>query len=422
MDIVLVGVNHKTAPVEMRERVAFSDNCIDEALSALVGREGLEEGLIVSTCNRVELLASAPDGIDKGLTEITSFLCDFHSLTINSLNGHLYKRTGEDAIKHIFRVTSSLDSMVVGEPQILGQVKDAYHAAVKAGSIGRVLTLLMDRAISVARRVRNETGISLNAVSVSSVAVELGMKIFGDLQGKTVLLVGAGEMAELAAKNLVEAGAAHLIVTNRTPEKAEAIAHQFGGATVGFDAFYDILPTADVVICSTGAPDFVINYAAANKALKLRKKGPIVFVDIAVPRNIDPQVSDIANCFVFDIDDLQSVVETNLKERERQAQVAETIIESEVQRFIGSLRTMDFGPVVLELKKLLNDMAVAEMKRNRKHLGSLTQEQEEAIQNVLIPALVNKLSHPMIVHMRASMREGERSPVLDEIRKMVRLD
>lgn len=422
MSIVLIGVNHKTAPVEMREKLAFANNEIDTALSTLVGQPAVEEGLIVSTCNRVEVLASSQDGVDSGINDLAGFLCDFHNLPKHSVEPHLYRHTGEEAIKHIFRVTSSLDSMVVGEPQILGQVRDAYQCAVKAGTVGRILGLLMDRAISVARRVRSETGISLNAVSVSSVAVELGMKIFGTLEGKTVLLVGAGEMAELAARNLVESGAKHLIVTNRTPEKAEAIAKEHNGSTVGFDAFYDVLLSADVVLCSTGAREYVIDFAEASRTLKLRRKGPIVFVDIAVPRNIDPRVAEIANCFVFDIDDLQAVVDTNLQERRRQADIAEEIIASEVERFISNLRSLDIGPSVVELKKLLGDMALAEVKRHRKQLGSLTSEQEEAIRDILIPALVNKLSHPLIVQMRSSMRNGEQAPVLEELRKMVRLD
>jgi glutamyl-tRNA reductase len=422
MDIVLIGVNHKTAPVELRERLAFSEAAIPEALSNLVDHGVLEEGLIVSTCNRIELLATAPSGMEPGLALLAEFLCGFHKLSPYELDGHLYRCSGPDAVKHVFRVTSSLDSMVVGEPQILGQVKEAYHQAVEAGTIGRILSQLMDRAISVARRVRNETGISQNPVSVSSVAVELGCKIFGSLAGKTILLVGAGEMAELAARSLLESGSSRLIVTSRTADHAESIARKFGGGAVSFEAFYDVLPSADIVICSTGAPEYIIKHSEVGRALNSRRKGPILFIDISVPRNIDPKVGEVENAFIFDIDDLQSVVQANLREREREAQAGETIVESEVQHFLAHLRSLDIGPSIVELKQVIQEIALSELKRNRKHLGAFSPEQEAALREVLIPALVNKLSHPIIVHMRAAARNGEPASVLDELRKMIRIE
>jgi glutamyl-tRNA reductase len=424
MSIVLIGLSHKTAPVEMRERLAFNQSLIEEALSRLVDQQTLDEGLIVSTCNRVELLASSPDGAQKGIERLTGFLYDFHQVPTDSINGHLYRHADLDAIRHIFRVASSLDSMVVGESQILGQVKEAYQQAVSAGTVGRILSQLMHRTLSVAKRVRTETAVSQNPVSVSSVAVELARKIFDDLSGKTVLLVGAGEMAELAARNLMEAGTSKLIVTSRTTERAEAIAHQFGGGAVNFEAFYEVLSSADIVLCSTGAPDYVITTAETRRALKARarRKGPVLFIDISVPRNIDPAIASLEDSFLFDIDDLDQVIRANIREREREAEVAEAIIESEVQQFLKDLRSLDIGPAVLEVKELLFHMAVGEFKRNRKRLGSLNAEQEAAIQDVLIPALVNKLSHPVIVHLRAAARSGETTEVLDELRKMVRLD
>jgi glutamyl-tRNA reductase len=422
MSIVLVGLNHRTAPVELRERLAFGDSLIPEALATLVDHEAVEEGLIVSTCNRVELLASAPKDAERGIDQLARFLCDYHSLASTDVSNHIYRHAGESAIKHVFRVASSLDSLVVGEPQILGQVKDAYQHAVEAGTIGRVLSQLMDRAISVARRVRNETAIAQNPVSVPSVAVELALKIFGDLSGKTVMLVGAGEMAEIAARNLIAAGASHLVVTNRTADRAEALAREFGAGAVSFEALYDVLPSADVVICSTGAPDYVLRASDTARAMKTRKKGPIVFIDISVPRNVDPALASAQNSFVFDIDDLESVVETNLKERQRHAESAEMIIDAEVKHFMGHLKSLDIGPSIVELKQVLSEMALVELKRNRKRLGTLTQEQEAAIREILIPALVNKLSHPMIVHLRSAARNGDRVQILEELRKMVRVD
>jgi glutamyl-tRNA reductase len=310
----------------------------------------------------------------------------------------------------------------VGESQILGQVKEAYQCAVEAGTVGRVLSQLMNRTINVAKRIRTETAVAQNPVSVSSVAVELARKVFGDLSDKTVLLVGAGEMGELAARALVEAGTSKLIVTNRTAERSEEMARKFSSGSVNFEALYDVLPSADIVLCSTGAPGYVIHPAETKKALKSRKRGPLLFIDISVPRNIDPAVTGLDNTFLFDVDDLESVVKSNLREREREAQLAEVIIESEVEGFMNQLRSLDLGPAVVEVKQLLSQMALSEYRRNRKRLGALNAEQEAAIQDILLPALVNKLSHPVIVHLRHAARNGEPTEVIEELRKMIRID
>jgi glutamyl-tRNA reductase len=406
----------------MRERLAFGESLLSDALSRLVDQEIVDEGLIVSTCNRVELIASTPAGADRGLDRLTDFLTEFHQLPPNTLNGHLYKHADTNAIKHLFRVASSLDSLVVGESQILGQVKEAYQHAINAGTIGRILSQLMHRALSVAKRIRTETGVAQNPVSVSSVAVELARKIFEDLSDKTVLLVGAGEMGELAARSLIEAGTSKLIVTNRTAERAEEIASKYSGGAVNFEAFYDVLPSADIVICSTGAPDYVIRTAETKRALRSRKKGPVLFVDISVPRNIDPGLAALENAFLFDVDDLDSIVKTNIREREQEARQAESIIDAEVEHFVEQLRSLDIGPAVIEVKELLAQIVVSEFKRNRKRLGELSPEQETAIEEILIPALVNKLSHPMIVHIRNAARDGKPTQMMDELRKMIRID
>jgi glutamyl-tRNA reductase len=422
MNIVLVGLSHKTAPLEMRERLAFGESLLSDALARLVDQEIVDEGLIVSTCNRVELIASSPSGADRGLDCLTDFLSDFHQLPPGALNGHVYRHADANAIKHLFRVASSLDSMVVGESQILGQVKEAYQHAVNAGTIGRVLSQLMHRTLTVAKRIRTETGVAQNPVSVSSVAVELARKIFEDLSDKTVLLVGAGEMGELAARSLIDAGTSKLIVTNRSAGRAEEIASKYLGGAVNFEAFYDTLPSADIVLCSTGAPDYVIRRAETKRALKYRKKGPLLFVDISVPRNIDPGLAELENVFLFDIDDLDSVVKTNIRERQIEAVQAETIIDAEVQLFVQHLRALDIGPAVVEVKELLSQIATGEFRRNRKRLGDLTPEQEAAIEDVLIPALVNKLSHPMIVHLRNAASDGKPTQMVEELRKMIRID
>jgi glutamyl-tRNA reductase len=422
LSIVLVGLSHKTAPLDMRERLAFGESLLSDALLKLVDQETVDEGLIVSTCNRVELIASTPSGADRGLDCLSDFLSDFHQLPPDTLNGHVYRHADANAIKHLFRVASSLDSMVVGESQILGQVKEAYQQAVNAGTIGRVLSQLIHRTLTVAKRIRTETGVAQNPVSVSSVAVELARKIFEDLSDKTVLLVGAGEMGELAARSLIDAGTSKLIVTNRSAGRAEEIASKYSGRAVNFEAFYDTLPSADIVLCSTGAPDYVIRRAETKRALKSRKKGPVLFVDISVPRNIDPGLAGLENVFLFDVDDLDSVVKTNIRERGMEAERAETIIDAEVQHFVQQLRALDIGPAVVEVKELLSQIATSEFKRNRKRLGDLSPEQETAIEDVLIPALVNKLSHPMIVHLRNAASEGKPTQMVEELRKMLRLD
>jgi glutamyl-tRNA reductase len=406
----------------MRERLAFAESTLNDALPRLIDQETLDEGLIVSTCNRVELIASSAAGADRGLDWMTAFLSNYHRLSPNDFNGHLYKYADAGAIKHVFRVASSLDSLVVGESQILGQVKEAYQCAVDAGTVGRVLSQLMHRALSVAKRVRTETGVALNPVSVSSVAVELARKIFEDLSEKSVLLVGAGEMAELAARSLIEAGTGKLTVTNRTAERAEQIAVKYSGGAVNFEAFYDVLPSADIVLCSTGAPDYVVRSAETKRALKTRKKGPMLFIDISVPRNIDPALAALENVFLFDIDDLDSIVKANIREREREATRAETIIEAEVQQFVQQLHSLDIGPSVVEVKELLSQIVASEFRRNRKHLGELTSEQEQAIERVFVPALVNKLSHPMIIHLRNAARDGKPTQMMDELRKMIHID
>lgn len=407
MSILLVGVNHKTAPVEIRERLAFNDEACARGLRQLVDGEIVREGLIVSTCNRVEILgATSGDQLEFGAGRIAQFLDTSGSLPAGFLNAHLYSHTNEEAVRHLFRVASSLDSMVVGEPQVLGQVRHAYALGVEAGTVGRVLNRLVHHTFRVAKRVRSETGIAANAVSISYMAVELGKKIFDSLKGCSVLLIGAGEMAELSARHLVNAGAARVTIANRTEETARQIAAEFGAATVPLDQLDQVLPAADVIICSTGAPDFVVTEARTRKALARRRNRPTCFIDISVPRNIDPAVSNIPNVFVFDIDDLESVITSNIREREREAERAELIVQSEVMQFQQKLRLMDIGPSIGALRQNMQDVARAEMARQRKRLGPLTKDQEEAIESLLM-STVNKISHPLISQMRRFYETGE---------------
>lgn len=400
MSIVLVGVNHKTAPVEVRELLAFSDEACAKGLRRLVDGDIVREGLIVSTCNRVEILsATSSEQLEQGTQRITAFLNRNQTLPPEFLGQHIYSHRNEEAVRHLFRVASSLDSMVVGEPQVLGQVRRAYSVAVEAGTAGRVLNRLVHHTFRVAKRVRSETGIAANAVSISYMAVELGKKIFDTLKDQTVLLVGAGEMAELSARHLMNAGASKLLIANRTAEAATRVAEELGAQQVAFDDLQASLSEADFVICSTGSSEFVITEQMVKHAREKRRNRPMCLIDISVPRNIDPNAGKVANVFVFDIDDLESVITSNIREREREAERAELIVQSEVMQFQQSLRLMDVGPSIGALREKMQEMARSELVRQRKHLGPLTPEQEVAIEQLLI-STVNKISHPVINQMR----------------------
>ena len=400
MSILLIGVNHKTAPVEIRERLAFNDEACANGLRELVDGVVVREGLIVSTCNRVEILgATATDQLEFSAGRVAEFLDTSGRLPAGFLEKHLYRHTDEQAVRHLFRVASSLDSMVVGEPQVLGQVRHAYSLAVEAGTAGRILNRLVHHTFRVAKRVRNETGIAASAVSISYMAVELGKKIFDSLKGCTVMLIGAGEMAELSARHLVNAGVSRVVIANRTEETARQIAEDFGATTVSLDQLDQFLSEPDVIICSTGAPDYVLTEERVRKALERRRNRPTCFIDISVPRNIDPAVSKVPNVFLFDIDDLESVISSNIREREREAERAELIVQSEVMQFQQKLRLMDVGPSIGALRQNMQEVARAELTRQRKRLGPLTKEQEEAIE-LLLMSTVNKISHPILNQMR----------------------
>ena len=411
MSIVLVGVNHKTAPVEVRELLAFSEAACTEGLRALVDGEVVREGLIVSTCNRVEVLtATTSEQITQSHERISNFLSESRNLSRDQFRDYSYSHIDDQAVRHIFRVASSLDSMCVGEPQVLGQVRQAYSVALEAGTAGRVLNRLIHQAFRVAKRVRSETGIAANAVSISYMAVELGKKIFGSLKGQSVLLIGAGEMAELSARHLINAGVSKVLIANRTEESAERLAKEFGGEAVNFEKLADYLPNADIVVCSTGAGDYVVTANMAREALTRRRNRPAFFIDISVPRNLDPAIGELPNAFIFDIDDLESVVSSNIREREREAERAELIVDSEVMQFHQSLRVLEIGPSIGAMRKTFHDIARSEMSRQRNRLGTLTPEQERAVEALLI-STVNKISHPLMERMRRSLDDGDNESI-----------
>ena len=395
MSFILVGLNHRTAPVGVRERLAFPSDRLVAAHQLLQRQFGLTEGMIVSTCNRVEVIASCP-GQDDAVERIKSFLYGYHSLEPPFLEKYLYRYLESAVIKHVFRVASSLDSMVVGESQILGQMKQAYTTAREAGSVGSELNHLMHRAFFVAKRIRTETQIGASAVSISSVAVELARKIFGDLRGKSILLLGAGKMSELAAQNLLNSGISRLFVINRTPEKAKELASNLGGTPLPFQEIGRSLVGADIVLVSTGADSFVLRKDQVQSVIRERKYAPLFLVDISVPRNVDPRVNEIENVFLYDIDDLQSVIQTNLSGRNREAELAEKIVLEEVQNYLRRLSTFEVGQVINRLRRRIEEICLSELERNRDTFTEADQEQLEKV----IRRAARKIAHPLILQIK----------------------
>ncbi|HDY88671.1 MAG TPA: glutamyl-tRNA reductase, partial [bacterium] len=333
MNILVIGLNHKTAPIEVREKVAFDGPKLDEAIAALKNSAEVKENIILSTCNRVEIYANV-NGLDSGIESIKEFISNFHEVPRDLLDKSLYIHKGAEAVKHMYRVASSLDSMIVGEPQILGQLKDAYDTALKNKSTGVFLNKLMRKSVSVAKRIRTETKIAESAVSISFAAVELAKKIFDDLSTKSFMLIGAGEMAELAARHLINNGVKDVYVTNRTIARAEELATEFNGKVIPFESFIQELQHTDIVICSTGAPHYILMKDHVHQTMKARKQKSVFIIDISVPRNIDPEINDLDNVYLYDVDNLQGVIETNIQERAKEAEKAEKIVNEEIGSFL----------------------------------------------------------------------------------------
>ncbi len=415
--IVVVGLSHKTAPLEVREALAFAKEGLVEALGRLRSEVGLAEAMVLSTCNRVEIYGRANEAVAPALG---SFLADYHRRPAGELDPFLYRLEGEQAVRHAFRVAASLDSMVLGEPQILGQVKEAYQAAEKAGALGSVLNALRNRSIAAAKRARTETGIGENAVSVSYVAVELARKIFGELQDRSVLLVGAGKMSELAARHLVRSGARATVLGGRTFEKAEQLAAALGGTAAPFESLRAELMKADIVISGTGAPGIVIRAEDIQAASGGRRGRPLFLIDIAVPRDIDPEAAKLSGVFLYDLDDLKSVAEANLRERQKEAAAAEALVEREVNEFLEWRRSLEVVPVLVELRRRADEIRRAEVEKARKRLGPMTPEQEEALE-AMTSAIVNKLLHAPTVHLKEIASNGHASEHMGLIRKLLGL-
>jgi glutamyl-tRNA reductase len=416
MNLALIGINHRTAPVEVRERMHIPESRQREAVSDLIHREGIREGLILSTCNRVEVVTSAEDRVDAEPI-IRQFLAEHHHFELAPYQRFFYRYEQQEVVRHLFRVAASLDSMIVGEPQILGQLKRAYALACEAGGLNGSLKEIVNQALAVARRVRRETALGSAAVSVSYAAVELAKKIFGSLEGKTIFVIGAGKMGELAAKHLLRSGASAIFVTNRTYERAVQLAAAFRGTAIAFEQLFEHLPKADIVISSTGAPGYVVHKEQAARILSARRNRPVFFVDIAVPRDIDPRVNELDNTFVYDIDDLGQVVEANKKQREREAVWAEEIVQEEVQRTMRRLASRDLVPTIVALEDRLNAIRVGEIERYHSRLGNLTPDQRQAVET-LTRGIVNKILHGPITELKSGAGQPEQAALVRLVRRI----
>lgn len=419
MKLLLTGVSHNTAPVEVRESLAFRAEDLPRALQDLRSRAGVNEALILSTCNRVEITVTTEDSIDPQTT-VDLFLTDHRPVPADGIGPHVYRYEGREAIHHLFRVAASLDSMVVGEPQILGQLKVAYTAAKDAGAVCGWLDGLLTRAFGVAKRVRSETGIGQMAVSVSYAAVELARKIFGSLAGRTVMIVGAGKMSELAARHLRRSGASHVFVTNRTHDRAMEMARLFQGTPVEYDRFHATLPEVDILIASSAAPHYILNKEEMQRVIAARRNKPAYLIDLAVPRNIDPSVNDVANVFLYDIDDLQEVVNANLRVRMKEAERAETLVSEEVERMMARLKVVEITPTIVGLQEQLEQIRSAEIEKARRRYGPFTPQQEEALE-AATRAIINKVAHGPISELRVQAGKPDGVHAVALIKKVFHL-
>jgi glutamyl-tRNA reductase len=420
MNLLLVGVNHKTAPVALREKLAALIPDVEAAYERLKDLAELPEVLLYSTCNRVEVLCATEDPATAG-ARVQAFFAGNPEVSPELLEEALYVRQDQEAVAHLFRVAASLDSMVVGEPQILGQVKEAYRVATKNRATGPILNRLLHKTFSVAKRVRSETGIGDHAVSVSFAAVALGKKIFGDLAGKTVVLVGAGEMGELALEHLKAQGAGRIIIANRTLERGLALARRFGGEAVSLDELEEQLLAADILISSTGAGDYLLTRDQVKAAMRRRRQRPLFLIDIAVPRDLDPAINDLDNVYLYNIDDLREVVDGNVQQRHQEATRAERLVAAEALKFMGWLSTLAVYPTIIALKEKAEGICQAELKKTLAQLGPLTEEQRQSLA-VLTQSITAKMLHDPIIFLKRNRHPKKPHQELDLIRRLFNLD
>jgi glutamyl-tRNA reductase len=419
LELIIIGLNHKTAPIEIRERLAFQESEIEKALSQAHSLPSLKENMILSTCNRVELYAISQE-VEKSIGDLKDFLSRFHSLPLDLFEKSLYLMVGEEAVRHIFRVASSLDSMVVGEPQILGQIKAAYTLATESKTSGLILHRLLHRAFSVAKRVRTETRIGNSAVSVSSVAVELAERIFGSLEQRTILLIGAGEMCELAARHLMAGGAEKILVTNRTYDRALSLARQFDGEAIHFEDMGQGLRKADIVISATDATQYLIDCEQMVRVMKERKQRPIFFIDIADPRDIAPEVGDLENIYLYNIDDLQKVANENIKDREKETQKAQAIVQDEVAKFVRWYQSLEITPTIIALREKCEEIRKRELEKMLSIHPHLSEKERQSLE-AMTSAIVNKILHDPFSRLKRNDEEAMSDFYIDTLRTLFHL-
>jgi glutamyl-tRNA reductase len=411
-EIVIVGLNHRSAPIEVRESVAFENSYVRAALGRLHGYPSVREGVILSTCNRVEVVAAGSDS-ESAFSDITKFLFEQKAHRNSApLDDHLYTYRGANAVRHLFRVAASLDSMVVGEPQILGQLKQYYDTAQQAGTVGAVLHRLFHRSFSVAKRVRTETGIGSGAVSVSSVAVDLAKRIFDRFDDKTVMLIGAGKIGALMARHLVSQGVRSLMVTNRTFERAVLLAERIQGSPIRFEDFPRYLTIADVVIGCTGAAEVLVEAATVEKALRERKQKAMFFIDIGDRRNFDPQINDLDNVYLYNIDDLKSVAEENLQGRSNEAEKAEEMVRVEAETFVRWMESLEQVPTITALRQRFEDIRRKELDKSLAgNLKNLSEAQRATLED-MTTAMINKLLHAPISQLKRNSGDEDEDSTL----------
>lgn len=419
MEIIVIGLNHRTAPIEIRERLSFQEETIENTLREASALSSVKENMILSTCNRVEIYAAVRN-TEKATFELKNFLSQHHHVPLKEFERCLYAHVGEDAVKHIFRVASSLDSMVVGEPQVSGQIKSAYEMATQASTSGFILHRLLHRAFHVAKRVRTETQISNSAVSVSSVAVDLAKTIFETLQGRTVLLIGAGEMCELAAQHLISGGVEKVLVTNRTYERAVTFAQSFKGEPIRFDEMDRGLKRADIVISATDSREYLLRHGPVAKVMKERKQKPIFFIDIADPRDIDPTVGDIENVYLYNIDDLQKVATDNIRDREKEAQRAEEMVQDEVIKFVRWYRSLDRTPTIIALRKKFEEIRKKELDKTLVLHPDLSEKEKKSLE-ALTSSIINKILHDPLTLLKKGQEETLTDLYVDALQTLFQL-
>ncbi|MCX5843802.1 MAG: glutamyl-tRNA reductase [Deltaproteobacteria bacterium] len=420
MNLILIGMNHKTAPLEIRESLSLACGDSINPLIEIMNIPQIKEAIYLSTCNRVEVLAHAVDE-ESAVEKLKSFIFNHGNLSPDDMARCLYLYYNHDAVRHLFRVASSIDSMVMGEPQILGQVKDAYRTAVEHNASGIMLNKIIHHAFRTAKRVRTETGIAGNAVSVSFAAVELAKKIFGNLKGKSILLIGAGEMSELAAKHLINYGVEKIFITNRTYARAVQIADNVHGTVVEFEKLQEKIHDVDMIISSTGAPGYVIDVSMITASLRRRKNRLLFLIDIAVPRDIDPAVGEIDNVYLYNIDNLQDIVDGNLQIRKKEAEKAEAIIDEEVTNYREWYNTLEVVPTIVSLREKMEGIIRGELAKSGAWMENLTEEERKNIEG-LANSIINKILHDPISGLKEESRENGALPYIAAIRRLFGLD